>query len=91
MKEPIDVKHLGKLVEEVNELGAAIARCLIQGIEECEPVTKKPNREWLENEIADVRANIALVIKHFKLDEDRMSLRIQKKCAHLKQWHGMLT
>jgi hypothetical protein len=57
MTRPIDLKHLGKLGEESNELGAAISRCIIQGIDEREPVTGKPNRQWLAEEIADVLAN----------------------------------
>lgn len=28
MSNPLDIKHIGKLAEEANELGAAIARCL---------------------------------------------------------------
>jgi NTP pyrophosphatase (non-canonical NTP hydrolase) len=75
MSTPIDVKHLGKLAEELNEAGSAVARCLIQGIEESEPVTRKSNREWLEDELADVMANIDLVAAHFGLDLQRMRAR----------------
>lgn len=91
MKTPIDVKHLGKLMEELGELQAAIARCLIQGIDEKEPVTGKPNRQWLEEEMADVYTNLTLCVEHFGLDECGMRPRIQRKLAHLRQWHGMLT
>jgi hypothetical protein len=90
MAAPIDVKHLGKLGEESGELSSAASRCLIQGIEEREPVTGKLNREWLEDEIADVRANSKLVIEHFCLDEARIEARALKKEAHLRSWHGML-
>jgi hypothetical protein len=87
--DPVDLKHLGKLSEEVNELGSATSRCIIQGIDACEPVTGKPNREWLEDEIADVQANIDLVIERFGLDEERMAARVEKKKLHLKQWHAL--
>lgn len=90
MREPLDVAHLGKLLEEVNELGAAISRCLIQGIDEREPVTGKPNREWLEDEIADVSAGCQLVGQRFSLDQVRIKHRIDRKKAHLRQWHRML-
>lgn len=90
MKSPIDLKHLGKLAEELNEAASAICRCIIQGIDEVEPVTKKPNREWLEDELADVQANIKLVIQHFKLDTVRMQGRQDKKVKHLRGWHSML-
>lgn len=86
---PVDLKHLGKLAEECGELNAAIARCIIQGVDEAEPVTGKINRVWLEDEIADVIANIELVGKHFNLDKDRMGARVARKIAHLEQWHAM--
>lgn len=91
MSVPGDLKHMGKLNEELNEAGAASARCIIQGIDECEPVTGKPNRQWLEDEIADVLANIELVTAHFGLDEARMRERTERKKAHLRGWHSMLT
>jgi NTP pyrophosphatase (non-canonical NTP hydrolase) len=90
MADPLDLKHLGKLGEEVNELGSAIFRCLIQGIDEREPITHKLNREWLEDELADVLANIELVQKHFALDIPRMLERAERKKAHLRGWHSML-
>lgn len=91
MTTPIDLKHLGKLGEECNELGASVSRCIIQGIGENEPVTGKPNREWLEDEIADVTANIALVTEHFSLDNARIFRRVVRKMEHLRKWHGQLT
>lgn len=45
MTDAINLAHLGKLAEELNECGAAVARCIIQGIDGSEPVTGKPNRE----------------------------------------------
>lgn len=89
MSDPVDLKHLGKLSEELNECGAAVARCIIQGINEAEPVTGKINKKWLEDEIADCYANFALVIDRFKLDTASMSERVLKKKKHLKAWHMM--
>lgn len=89
MRNAVDLKHLGKLGEELGEATAATLRCLIQGIAEREPVTGVPNREWLENELADVRANIDLCCAHFKLDEVRMADRAEKKKSHLRAWHKL--
>jgi len=89
MSDPVDLKHMGKLVEETGELCSAAARCIIQGIDECEPVTGKSNRDWLEEEIADVIANISLVIEHFKLNEGRIIARAEQKEQHLKEWHEL--
>lgn len=89
MSDPVDLKHLGKFAEECNEGGAAAARCIIQGIDEVEPVTGKINRTWLEDEIADIMANAELVTQRFDLDRDRMEQRKQRKMAHLRQWHAL--
>jgi hypothetical protein len=90
MSRPIDLKHIGKLQEELGEASAACARCVIQGIDENEPVTGKPNRQWLEDELADVFANIDLVVAHFGLDADRILARVDRKKEHLRGWHAML-
>lgn len=90
MTNALDLKHLGKLSEELGEAGHAVARCIIQGIDECEPVTRKRNREWLEDELADVIANIDLVERHFGLDRARMMKRAERKRQHLRAWHAML-
>lgn len=89
MGHPVDIKHLGKFLEELGECTAAAARCLIQGINECEPTTSKPNREWLEDEIADVLGNAELVIGRFGLDRDRIRDRANKKKTQLQTWHDM--
>lgn len=89
MTDTVALKHLGKLGEETGELGSAVSRCIIQGIDAGHPVTNKPNRVWLEDEIADVIANCYLVIEHFKLDEDRMMERADAKSKQLRAWHLM--
>jgi hypothetical protein len=85
----VDLKHLGKLGEECNELGSAISRCIIQGVDEAEPVTGKLNREWMEDEIADVEAGIELAKRRFDLDRDRIHRRRIKKMLHLLKWHAL--
>lgn len=89
MSNAVDLKHLGKLAEELSEAGAAVARCIIQGIDEAEPVTGKINRQWLQDELADVQANIGLVIERFKLDVLAMTHRAVRKKNHLRQWHDL--
>ncbi|WP_439392375.1 hypothetical protein ACRQ5Q_22530 [Bradyrhizobium sp. PMVTL-01] len=84
----VDLKHLGKLAEELGECTSAVSRCIIQGVDEREPMTKKLNREWLEDEIADVLASIELVIDHFKLNSMKIIERAEKKERFLQQWHA---
>lgn len=85
MKDAVDLKHMGKLAEELGELQAAVARCIIQGIDEAEPVTGKSNRQWLGEEIADVQANLELVLEHFGLSIDWR--RVYRKKDNLRDWH----
>ncbi len=88
MNKAIDLKHLGKLLEELGEATSIVSRCLIQGIDEKQPVTGKLNRDALEEELADVEANIELVRRHFMLDVRQH--RRERKIAQLSAWHSML-
>lgn len=81
-----NLKVLGKLGEELNEGGAAVSRCIIQGIDECEPVTGKLNRSWLEDEIADILANLDIAMDHFGLDRGRIALRADRKRDYIRAW-----
>lgn len=88
--DPMRLKVLGKAAEEVNELGSALARCIIQGIDQQEPVTKKLNSVWLEDEIADVEAQIALLKERFQLDRTRIAKRRDRKYDYALRWlHGL--
>jgi hypothetical protein len=89
MNDPVDLKVIGKFSEELGECSAAVGRCLIQGIDECEPTTGEPNREWLLKEVADVLANADLVIERFGLNRDAINQRIAFKQDHLRKWHSM--
>ncbi len=89
MSNEIDLMVAGKFAEELGECGAAVSRCIIQGVDEREPSTGKPNREWLEDEIADVLANAALVQERFALSSTRIAARVVFKTGYLRQWHSL--
>lgn len=86
----LDLKHLGKLAEELSELGQVVARCIIQGVDEVQPVTGKSNKLWLEEEVADVYANLQLVRSRFKLDDEFIEQRVKDKRDYLRNWHEMV-
>lgn len=90
MTNPEHVAVLGKLAEETAELSNIIARCLIQGIDESEPVTGALNRHELEKEIADVEAMIAHVKQRFRLDGPFIEQRSQKKFSTKAVWFDRL-
>lgn len=87
MTDQTDRKTIGKLLEELGECTSAAARCDIQGIDEAHPETGKVNREWLEDEIADVLAGFALTRERFGLNISEE--RIERKIAALRAWHAM--
>lgn len=93
--QPITNKHdlalLGKLIEEAGELSAAAARCIIQGLDECEPKTGKPNRQWLEEELADVSALTAFAIHRLSLDKKAIGDRQARKIAFKTPWFVSLS
>lgn len=83
-----DLKTLGKLAEELGECSAAVARCIIQGVDGLEPTTGKVNRQWLQDELADVLANIGLVTIRFDLDHEAIDARVSFKAELLAAWHN---
>lgn len=85
----VDLKHLGKLGEETNELGTVVSRCIIQGLDGINPTDGKVNKRRLEEELADVIANSELTIDRFKLDFDFIITRAREKKARLRTWHAM--
>jgi NTP pyrophosphatase (non-canonical NTP hydrolase) len=89
MKDPVDLKHLGKLLEELGECTSAVSRCVIQGIDECEPSTGKSNRQWLREEIADVLCGFELCIERFGLDRTAIERRKERKKLEQRAWHPM--
>ncbi|MGJ5149839.1 hypothetical protein [Bradyrhizobium sp. HKCCYLR1023] len=78
-----------RLAADACRLGCAVARCIIQGVDEREPVTGRLNRDWLEQAIADVWGESDLTIERCQLDAQRIGARIEHKKHHLKQWHAL--
>jgi hypothetical protein len=85
-KDPRKLRVLGKLGEELGECVSAVCRSIIQGFREFHPVTKKPNKLWLEEELADVYASADLTIEELKLDTAHIMERAKAKKAYLKEW-----
>lgn len=90
ISDPKTLAALGKLGEEVNELGEIIFRSIIQGLNERNPETGKLNLEALEEEIADVRGLSALVIRQFELNEGAIAERAERKRKVKQSWISML-
>lgn len=85
--DPVDIKYLGKFMEECGEGVQAASRCLIQGFTEWNEKEQRLNLDCLQDEIADIEANIELLKQRFNLRRDEIQARVDKKIPFLKQWH----
>ena len=84
--------HDGLLITLTRRCGMAaqaVSRCVIQGLDERQPVTGVVNRAWLEQRLGRLRAPIAAVIAAYGLDKDRIKTRATAKMAQLRAWHAM--
>jgi NTP pyrophosphatase (non-canonical NTP hydrolase) len=79
-------RRLGKTGEELGEAVAVVTRAIIQGVEEIDPSSGKTNRQRMEEEFADVLAQIQCDIDFFGLDFERMQIRMSDKMARMRAW-----
>lgn len=88
-KDPIRLAILGKLAEELGELQAAIARCIIQGVDGYHPATRKANIEWLAEEAIDVENMLNFLnvyITEAPKNIEMFEARLARKQTHIAQW-----
>ena len=83
------LRRMGKMVEELGELGSVAARCIIQGIDEIDPGTGEENRERLRNEIADVYAQLDETVARLGFDMNTVNARRWRKRLMMQEWEAM--
>lgn len=84
------LRRLGKTLEELGELQAVVARCIIQGIDEIDPSSGKVNRKRLEEEIADVYAQLSLLVEYFDLNSEFIHFRCLDKIDQMQTWDSLV-
>ena len=91
MPEPNTLIHqlLGKMAEECSELSKIAVRCMIQGIDECDPGTGEENRTELLKEIADVEATICWAFEVITF-ADMIGPRQRRKLDGFHEWQKMI-
>jgi NTP pyrophosphatase (non-canonical NTP hydrolase) len=72
----------------VNELGSGLARISIQGMNTIDPASSKPNRQQLEEEMADVLAQIRCNMTDLGLNLESIMKRAEEKVAMMAQWEA---
>lgn len=90
MSDQKSVKIIGKFNEELSECISASSRCLIQGLNQQAPdAPYKVNKDWLEDEIADVEALLIHMKNHFRLDCEKIRERRIRKFNFLMGWFNL--
>lgn len=80
-------RRIGKTLEEVNELGAVLARILIQGIDAVDPASGHTNRHRLMQEVADVKAQLILTEQMFLgMSRGQIEARAALKIRQMGEW-----
>jgi len=79
---------LGKLIEELNEMSARAARCIIHGLDETDPDTGRLNRDELAREAADVKA--CLHVLGIAADVEADGDRVMSKVGGFGRWHQLI-
>ena len=83
------LRRMGKLQEELSELGSVAARCIIQGIDEVDPGSGRINRDRLVDEIADVIAQCEVTMDKLNLDDGYIYERVAEKVCQMAEWEGL--
>lgn len=84
------LRRLGKALEELGELTSVLARCIIQGVNEVDPSSKKVNLQRMQEETTDVMTQINCLTTAFALDKDKMKERFQDKLQSMEKWEELL-
>lgn len=85
---PHQARRIGKTLEELHELGAVLARISIQGLDAVDPGTGKTNRQRMNEETADVIAQINRNFHAFAMPADDIDKRVQEKEAMMAEWEA---
>jgi len=89
ISDPMLQRRMGKTGEECSELGAVVNRIQIQGIDEVDPGSGKTNRQRLEEEIADVYAQLDENIARLGLREEFIEQRRAVKRGYMQEWEQL--
>lgn len=85
-QDPLMLRRMGKLIEELGELTNVAARCIIQGIDKVDPGTGRVNLDRLEDELADVMAQCQMTINILSLNGAKICTRKLDKERQMREW-----
>lgn len=86
--DPHKVRRLGKTLEELGELVAVLARCLIQGSGEVDPSSGRLNLDRMQDEMADSLVQMRLTMNSFHADVEKIDERMDTKEREMREWEA---
>lgn len=89
-RSPLILRRVGKTGEEAAELLKVTNRIVIQGIDGVDPESGKTNRQCLQDEAADVLAQICLCINVLGLDQAAIDARVTRKLELMAEWEALV-
>lgn len=87
-KDERQARRIGKTLEEAGELVAVLGRISIQGLDAIDPGTGKTNRQRLQEETADVAAQLSKTASYLKLDRQFIEARRDRKMNEMDEWEA---
>lgn len=85
----LELRRLGKTVEELGELVAVLGRTICQGLDGVDPASGEGNVERITKEAADVLAQIACTSAAFGIDQAAVDKRVFEKIGQMNEWEAM--
>lgn len=85
----MELRRLGKTIEELGELVAVLGRSVCQGLDGVDPSSGNTNLHNIEREQADVLAQMELNVGAFKLNAEFMGRRVAEKQRQMHEWEAL--
>lgn len=85
----LELRRLGKTCEELGELVAVLGRTICQGVDGIDPATGETNIERMTKESADVIAQIGCNVEAFRLNNEQIMSRVERKKELMDEWEEM--
>lgn len=85
---PHQDRRIGKTIEELGELMAVLGRIGIQGLDAIDPSSGKTNRLRMQEESADVLAQLNCNFSPFGMDSKLIIERTAEKVLKMDEWEA---
>lgn len=85
----MELRRLGKTIEELGELTAVLGRSICQGLQGVDPASGNTNLYNIERETADVLTQLECNVSAFSLNSEFIVERSAKKHKQMAEWEAL--